>query len=679
MKTRSWVKMKLCVLLVLGATGMLTDGCSGGEKYRVEIKNVVLISIDTCRADHLSCYGYRHPVTPNIDALAKQGVRFANAVSPVPMTLPAHCTMLTGTNPLYHGVHDNLDYKLAPDAVTLGEILKNEGFTTGAVVSAIVLDHQFGMDQGFDTYDDQLDPLPATGQPSAERNGEAVNSVGIDWLKQHGGERFFLFLHYYDPHFSYSPPEPFFTKYSSNRYAGEIAYVDFCVGQIISTLKSIGQYESTLIIVTSDHGEMLGEHGEKFHEYFIYQSAVRVPLILRLPGTDDDAAEGSVVRDRVGLVDLVPTICGLLDIEPPKVLHGMDLSPVLRGEPLGPRGKPLYMESLSPTKYGANPLFGIIDGHWKFIHSNRPELYNLKTDPVEITNHARLHTGKVVLLRDKLKKVLVEQYRPDAGQVAVTDAATRRRIESIGYIGGHARNEFSIDPEREDPKNLIDFHADAVKVQMLIDNEELLGGDGFRDVVAICKSMIDRRPDYVKAYLDIAQMAQLKEDFEAAAHWLTRALEHAPDNSVVHCKLGMAIFRLGRTKDAIRRFRKALVLDPYSVVAHFHLAIALHLSDNFEAAIGHYEKAIELDPKRAYLYAHLGAALSAQGETDRAIEVYRYALKLDGESITTHYNLAIALHALGHRDEAWTHFRHVIRINPALGDKIGKEFGVPGD
>jgi len=239
-----------------------------------QVRNVVLISIDTCRADYLGCYGYPHRITPNVDEIAKQGVIFKNVITSVPMTLPAHCSMLTGTIPPYHEVHDNLDYQLDESNVTLAEILKEHGFVTGGIISASVLDSQFGINQGFDTFNDRLEK-GRTGGLMVERGAEATSRLALAWLAQRKSKRFFLFLHYFDPHFDYAPPEPFASRFADNLYSGEIAYTDYCIGRVIQALKDLGLFDSTLIIITSDHGEMLGEHGELTHGYFILANPFR--------------------------------------------------------------------------------------------------------------------------------------------------------------------------------------------------------------------------------------------------------------------------------------------------------------------------------------------------------------------------------------------------------------------
>ncbi len=277
--TKNYITVIL-VLVVLGAVAVWF--CFIGGMNRGEIRNVVLISIDTCRADYLSCYGFFRQTTPNIDAVAKEGILFKNVFSTSPITLPAHSSMMTGTIPPYHGVHDNYNYRLGDFNVTLAEILKENGFMTGAVVGCFVLNSRFGLDQGFITYDDDFDEeTKEIGIP--ERSGQEVSDHGSQWIEEHCDDNFFLFLHYFDPHVPYNPPEPFKSTYI-HPYVAEIAYADHCIGQVIDKLKSLDLYDSTLIIITSDHGEALGAHQEQTHAYFIYNEVIKVSLIFKIPG-----------------------------------------------------------------------------------------------------------------------------------------------------------------------------------------------------------------------------------------------------------------------------------------------------------------------------------------------------------------------------------------------------------
>jgi arylsulfatase A-like enzyme len=262
--------------------------------YRPAIRNVIIISMDTTRADLLGCYMCRLGTTPNVDKLAAEGILFEDATTPMPYTLPAHCSMLTGTSPLYHNVLDNSFYQLSDDNVTLAERLKKEGFTTAAFVSSFVLDPFFGLNQGFDEYDADFKEQQKPAGPDElvnERKGWATTVLAMKWLENHRNKKNFLFIHYFDPHYPYEAPEPFASKFQVLGvpklycdYAGEVGYVDYCIGRVIQKLKELGLYDSALIVVTADHGESLEEHKEQSHGYFIYQSTMHVPLVFKIPG-----------------------------------------------------------------------------------------------------------------------------------------------------------------------------------------------------------------------------------------------------------------------------------------------------------------------------------------------------------------------------------------------------------
>src|SRR6266481_5098114 len=296
----------------------LNAALAGAQTPEKSAPNVVLITIDTLRADHLGCYGYQQIKTPNIDSLAAEGARFARAFTVVPVTLPSHTAMLTGTYPMLSGMHDFSANKLGPQQTTLASVLKQAGYVTGAVVASAVLDSRFGLNQGFDFYFDHFDfsRLEEANLDEMERPGNVVADQALDWLGKNSQKKFFLWMHLYDPHYPYRPPEPYSREYASQPYDGEIAFADEQVGRLLRFLKDKGLYQNTVIVLSGDHGESLGEHGEKTHGFFIYNATMHVPLIIRLPENRlPNAAARTVVADPVSLVDLMPTILGAVGLE----------------------------------------------------------------------------------------------------------------------------------------------------------------------------------------------------------------------------------------------------------------------------------------------------------------------------------------------------------------------------
>jgi arylsulfatase A-like enzyme/Tfp pilus assembly protein PilF len=634
--------------------------CSGGlllscPSSSQKVRNVLLLSIDTCRADHLGCYGHPGSTTPNIDRIAEEGVVFSNAYSPVPMTLPAHSSMLTGTDPPRHGVRDNFDHKLGEANLTLAEILGRNGFTTGAIVSAFVLDSQFGLGQGFETYEDRLE-RPHEKPTVSERRGEETSRLALEWLERHKDERFFLFLHYYDPHTDYAPPEPFASRFPESPYAGEIAYTDHCIGRVIEGLKDLGLYDSTLIIITSDHGEMLGEHGELDHGYFIYQSAIRVPLIFRLPGLQ----ESRRIDDPAGIVDNVPTLCSILGIDAPEGVQGRDLSGSFGdGEPLGEE-RPLYCESLLATKYGASPLHGVVTDRWKYIRTTRAELYDLTEDSEEANNLAEQRHDHARMLRDRLEQMLAGSAR-EAGSEggAVLDEAGRRRLESLGYLGGASVSEDpDLDPAREDPKDLISFHRRLTRALGLIEEEQ------FAEARAICEKLLAERPRDPQTHLYLAKIAAAQGDFSRAVAYLTQAVRLRPD-ARSHIELGAAFIALGEAEEAIGHFEEAIRIEPDAHhEAYFNLGNVLAKQGKVSEAIGNYSEALQIHPGFAETHNNLGLLLLNQGKVAEAVEHFTEAVRIDPEYAEAHVNLGLALSRQGRAAEAIEHFSEAVRIRP---------------
>ena len=605
---------KYSVALVLALGVVVAAGIwSVRSSVSPTARHIILISIDTCRADHLSCYGYKVKSTPSIDAVAEEGIVFEHTISPIPQTLPAHCSMLTGTIPPYHGVHDNSGYRFDESNVTLAEILREVGYTTGAVISASVLDSKFAIDQGFDTYHDRFETSP-DGEIVAERKGEETTRLGLKWLGEHRDENFFFFLHYFDPHAAYQPPEPFASTFGSNAYAGEIAYVDHCIDQFLIKLKELGLYDSALIIITSDHGEMLGEHGEPQHKYFIYQSAIKVPLIFKLPGQKKPAR----IRSVVGLIDILPTVCGFLKIETPDHLQGKDLSALCQGEDDALQDRHLFCESLWATIYNGNSLLGIVNDRFKYIQTTRPELYDLIEDPAESNNLIEQEPERARSMQEKLAQMLEqstrEEYSDDESQI---DAETLARIRSLGYVGGTVVDDFSFDQTKDDPKDLLDYH-------LLNDRSAfyLMTGE-FAQAELIAEEMIQKRPDCFVGYERLGSAALARGDHSKAVIYLQKAIEICPANTPaadIYNNRGLAYAGKGDFQRALLDFDQANELDPSYAKAYNNRGI-LHVKNNdYDRAICDFDKALELDPGYAQARRNRAVAYKKKGDAEPSIE-----------------------------------------------------------
>jgi arylsulfatase A-like enzyme/Tfp pilus assembly protein PilF len=706
------------------------------------IRNVLLISIDTLRADHVSSYGFPRRTTPHIDALAREGVLFRNVYSPAPVTLPAHCSMLTGTLPPVHGVRDNLHERLPDSSLTLAELLKARGFATGAVVSSFVLDRRFNLDQGFDSYEDRFEEVHKIGDV-AERRGHETTRVATRWLERHARERFFLFVHYYDPHDGYAPPEPFATQWADDPYAGEVAFADHCVGQLLSKLEQLKLKGSTLVLVTGDHGEMLGEHGELNHGFFIYESALRVPLVLRVPGATGAPRQ---VDQPASLIDVVPTVAGLLRIPAPKHVQGVDLTPWLAGQGARDPGRALYAESVTPTRYyGTSSLLGLIADRWKYIETTRPELYDLRRDPGETANLVAAEPARAAALAKGLAAILAAaQSQAGAADAAGLDEEARRRLETLGYLSrGVDGAPPAFDRRKEDPKDLIGFFRKDQTLSKLVEERK------YAEARALCDQMLRERPGFADCHLQMSRVAASVGELGAALTAARKALELAPQKEAAHLQLagllrgrgdlegavthyrraleiqpdsaetrtllgralaeqgrldeamghlgsavaarpdsaeaatqlGFALAKQGKLREAVESYTRALALDPGSAEAHAYLGSALASQGELDGAIGHFEQALRAKPDHAQLHDWLGAALREKGRAEDALAHFREAVRLDPDLAAAHVNLGRALKQQGKLDEAVRHYRRAIAIDPRLAaahNNLGSALGAQG-
>ena len=624
------------------------------------IRNVVLISIDTCRSDYLSCYGYPVNTTPNIDAIADEGVLFENVISPVPLTLPGHVSMLTGTIPPFHGVHDNIDSRLEQSNVTLAEVLSEKGFTTGAIVSSFVLNSLFGLSQGFQTYDDVFQE-EHHGSGFSERLGSETSRVAVDWIGKHKDEKFFLFLHYYDPHAKYEPPEPFASRFPMNSYAGEIAYTDHCIGQVIKNLKELGLYDSTLIIVTSDHGEMLGEHNEKEHGYFIYQGAIKVPLIFKLPGKNRNKR----IKRLVGLIDIVPTVYSLLDIDPLPDLHGMDLSASLLGKKQLPV-RHMYSESLYATKYNANSLLGIVTDRFKYIQTTRPELYDLIKDPYEKVNLVDKQPQRALILQDQLKQILEMQSKTITRSEFVSDPESKRRLESLGYIAGDVDEDFEFDQSREDPKDLLEFHHSLASMRHLMDAKKYV------EAINACKKLILQKPNIQILHLSMAVTYLKLEDYSQAVKYYEQSLRLNPDDYHIYNDLGVALMKLDRLDEAADCFEKLLTSNPQEAEPHYNLGIIDLGQDKVMEAGEHFEKYLNLMPDNLEKHMKVIAILIKAGQREMAISYSKKLFELTEDISAAHQDISLLFYHLDEVDLAVKHLTEAIGLEPTNLDIIKK-------
>ena len=620
--------------------------CSGLLAEVKPAPNVVVITIDTLRADHLGCYGYKQIRTPNIDALASDGVRFERAYTPVPVTLPAHTVIFTGTYPMLSGMHDFSGNKLNPSQPTLASILKQHGYTTGAVIGSAVLDSRFGLNQGFDFYYDHFDfnRLQESNLEEMERPGDAVADVALDWLGKNHSAKFFLWMHLYDPHYPYRPPVPYSEQYKDRPYDGEIAFADAQVGRLIAFLKANGLYRNTIIVLSGDHGESLGEHGEKTHGFFIYNATLHVPVIIRLPGS----SAANVVSEMVSLADLTPTVLQALKFEVPSQVQGQNLLPLMASKKVGePRN--LYAETFLPRlHFNWSELRSVETEKYQFIDAPKPELYDLSNDPGEAHNLFADKKAVSEELRARLA-ALITQYTAgqELAQKTGLDPALMERLKSLGYAGfSGGGNPTITDRSLPDPKDRIQVYeliSDAIA-----DSQHGRYENSTEKLTEALKTEADSVPVHYLLGLDYYRL----REFPRAVAELQRVLQLSPDYSLAVFNLGLAYARTGDFDQAILTLKHALDLDGTNFSAAYNLGAAYTQKKMVPEAVAAFRQTVTINPQFGPAHRALGELLLYRGDVDEALAELRRAADLDPQDSGVHAALAKALSAKGLNAEA---------------------------
>ena len=620
--------------------------CAGLLAQVKAAPNVVVITIDTLRADHIGCYGDKQIRTPNIDALAAEGARFERAYTPVPVTLPAHTVIFTGTYPLLSGMHDFSGNKLNPAQPTLASVLKQHGYVTGAVVGSAVLDSRFGLNQGFDFYYDHFDfnRLQESNLEEMERPGNLVADEALKWLADNHKNKFFLWMHLYDPHYPYRPPPPFREQYKDRPYDGEIAFADAQVGRLIRYLKAHGIYQNTLIVLAGDHGESLGEHGEKNHGFFIYNATLHVPMIIRLP----EIAKPRVVISLAGLADLMPTVLSALKIEAPPQVQGVSLLPLMKAKSAAEE-RSLYAETFLPRlHFNWSELRSVESDKYHFIDAPKPELYDLTQDPGETNN---LFTEKKAVaeeMRARLTSV-IGQYSSGAEMAQKTglDPALMERLKSLGYAGfSGGGTTTGSDHTLADPKDRIQIYE--LISEAIAESQHGEYQDSAGKLLAALKTEPDSVPVHYLLGLDYYRMRQ----FPRAVVELKRVLELSPDYALAVFQLGLAYARTGDFDAAIAQLKHALELDATNFSAAYNLGAAYGQKQMVPEAVAAFRQTVAIAPDYPAGHRALGEMLLYQGQIDEALAELKQAVELDPQDPGTHAALAKAFAAKGLSAEA---------------------------
>ncbi|MBN2372689.1 sulfatase-like hydrolase/transferase [bacterium] len=631
---RNILLLSAFLVIFLSVSGQITAFASSPKNSA----NILLITIDTLRPDHLGCYGNKDIKTPNIDNLARDGVLFANAYSPVPLTLPSHVSMMTGRYPIQHGIQNNGGFILEGTAKTLAEILRGSGYKTGAIVASYVLASHFGLSQGFDDYDDHF--LQNTGEikdysENSEnlRTAEDVTGIAGKWLNQNHKDPFFFWVHYFDPHAPYSPPPPFDATYKDNPYDGEIAYTDHFIGRLLEEIKKLSIMENTCIIIVGDHGEGLWEHNEQTHGLFIYDTTLRVPLIISHPKL---FKKNKKVLSMVRTIDIMPTILESLCIQPKDTyIQGTSLVPLLKGEKKE-ISLDLYCESVySKLNLNWSPLEGIVtaDG-WKYIHAPKPELYNLKKDPHEKKNLLSIDTQKAESLKkmyqDLKEELLVKSHSKEEAKSVSISAETRERLQSLGYIAFSGSTD---EGSGDQPDLLLPDPKDKA---------------------------------HLLAKIDEARGLEEKEDFDKAIQKYEEVLKEDPDNKMALYSVGLRYISLGRPKEALISFQKITKIDPQNFDALNILGLIYDLLCMPDEAIKSFKTAIQINNKAEHIHYNLGNVYLKTNHLDMAEKKFQEMLSFTQDPVV----ISAALGNIGgiyvrqkHFKKAMEKFKESIKYN----------------
>ncbi|MBI1850356.1 MAG: sulfatase-like hydrolase/transferase [Planctomycetes bacterium] len=625
----------LVALLLLVAATWWAAHVSNTPTPKPEL-DVVLVTMDTTRPDYLGCYGGTKSKTPSIDRIAAAGMRFTDAETPVPLTLPSHATILTGTYPPFHGVRHNGMFRLPMSAQTLAESMRQDGYATGAVIGATTLESQFGLNQGFGNYDDDLTGGHEIADIKVrERRAEEVTRRALRWIGTLGGNdndrRFFLWVHYFDPHADYNPPPPFSDEFAADLYAGEIAYMDREIGNLVDGIHRMrGENAKILWVLAADHGESLGEHGEATHGLFLYSSTVHVPLVISLPGR---VAAGATSSAPVDLADVTPTILDLVGAPRPRTVQGRSLVPLLDGGDAPAAfdaGRRRYLESFYPYfGYGWAPLTSLRSGKWKIIDAPAPELYDLEVDPAEATNLAVTPDPssneaalwkELVAFREKL-----ESDRPFALISGTPDPRVTDRIRALGYVTAtpeeRKRGEESLIPR--DPKDLLGVWDDVRLAERYLDGGEVEAG---MDAIRIA---LDKRPtSHYARHLLAAEYGKRREFDKSALEYRT-ILGRNPRDAAAEIGLAKAQIGLGQTTESMESLERASALAGERVLLRRAIGIAYAEVGASEQARAEFDRVLAKNPRDAKSLVGLATVLELTSDRRGAIQALERALLVE--------------------------------------------------
>ncbi len=690
----SAIRVATLVSLVL-----IAGSLAGAEPRTPKPKpNVVLITIDTVRADHLGCYGAKDVQTPTLDALGRDGIVFERAVSQVPLTWPSHAVILTGLYPFQNGVQDFTGQPLDARFRSVAQAFQQHGYATGAVVSAFVLDRSWGLARGFDFYDDAFAPETFANRDLGlvdRRAGESVDRA-LAWLRKNPKRPFFFWLHLYDPHSPYDPPEPFRSQYQGHLYDGEIAYADHELGRLITWLKQNKIYDSSMILFASDHGESLGEHGEHEHGFFVYNATVQVPLIVK-PPAGSGARPGRVARP----VETAAVAATLLEGAAVRdTMSGQLRQPGLLAK--APSDSAAYSETFYPfSSFGWSPLHALETSRYHYIEAPQPELYDLAADPEEKNNLAAQQTATVAVLKDKLQKLLADRpYTLGGANNSGLSTDALDKLRALGYVA--YRSPVSPDALASalpDPKSKLWEFNSILEAEDALHAGETEKGKGlllqvrekdpdmyivpfvlgeaalkqakWDEAATELRRCLALNPHFDQAMLGLARALIFQGKLDEAKQWARSAAQSNPENYRAWYELGFIDSQTDK-KAAVAEYEKAVSIQGNFAPLQRALGMLYYAQQNYAQAAVHLAKAAALGINEAPLYNFLGTSYIHINQPMKAIHSYQEALRLDPKLAEAHVNLGYAFEQVGRTGTARKEYQKACELKSEFCAMIGK-------
>jgi arylsulfatase A-like enzyme/Flp pilus assembly protein TadD len=647
--------------------------------------NVLLVTLDTTRADRIGAYDYPEAATPHLDALANEGVLFEDTITPTAFTLPSHSSILTGLYPTYHGVRLNGGSALADVHTTLAERLADSGYRCGAFVGAFVLDGRWGLEQGFEHYDDDFEIAgdQSLNLSGVQRPANEVVDAALSWLSREDQRPFFSWVHFYDPHTPYEPPEPYRSRFSRAKasdlnvgknasadtqagrlrewleeqnalYDGEIAFADSQIGRLLEWLDDQGLADDTVVVVVGDHGEALGSHGETEHGYYVYDYAVRVPFVIKVPEGD---LRGVRVQQQVRTIDILPTVLDLVGVEGPATVHGESLLPLI-ADPDRKSPSYAYSESMAPSlQYGWSPLYSLRTSDFKFIEAPRSELYDLNKDPGESINVISSFPDVADTLRSELTRILEESAAgaPEIQQ-ANLDEQTLSMLAALGYVGGSSTGREGGD--LADPKDMLHLYQ-AVGIAA-----QLISEDDHAGAVRQLEGVLDEDPAIPQARLLLATSYRKVGRTDDAKALLDEFLRDDPDSVQALIAMAGILSEEGRTEEVLAISKRALAVDDRNARAYELMAGVYMGVNDHRSALPLLQKVVEIQPKLTRSRNNLAACFIGLGELDQAHVLLDDIVAEHPKFPLAHFHLGLLYEERGRLDDARKAYAVEVELYP---------------